>query len=100
MGLKDTAAEAWSGKAASPAPRSSIAKATASATSDKLVEPDGWEASVAPADPRAAKDMPGRRRHLERIATVGVVLHLADVQADASLTVTVKDQETTASRCR
>jgi hypothetical protein len=53
---------------------------------DKLLDNDRWEASshpglrVPPFNPGVAK--------MEGIATVGVVLHLSDIQDDASLTIT------------
>src|SRR5262249_51338202 len=61
------------------------------AAGDKLGDPDAWTASshrglrLPPKNPAALK--------LEPFATVGVVLHLADVQADAELTVELTGPE-------
>ena len=56
---------------------------------DKLLDGNAWQASshkglrVPPKQPQITK--------LEPIATVGIVLHLADVQGDATLTIEPKD---------
>jgi hypothetical protein len=93
FGLKDTDGRDWSGQAtvggAKVAHRESYrfrAKA-----GDKLVGADAWEAAshrglrVPPKNPAVNK--------MERIATVGVVLHLEDVKPDAKLTVQTKKGE-------
>jgi hypothetical protein len=90
MGLKDDKATDWSGDAtvtgAKVAHREGYRFRTKEG--DQLVEPNGWKVSshrglrVPPRQPAVNK--------LEPIATVGVVLHLSDVRANASLTVTPK----------
>ena len=58
---------------------------------DKLLDGDGWEAKshaglrVPPKNPAVSK--------MEPIATVGIVLHLSDVQPDATLTIEPKEKE-------
>jgi hypothetical protein len=87
FGAKDVRPTPWNGKAAV-----SGAKVVRRegyrfrpGTNDHLTEPDGWQASshrgmrVPPGQPAASKQEP--------IATVGVVLHLADVQPDAKVTI-------------
>jgi hypothetical protein len=56
---------------------------------DKLVEPSGWTASSHRGLRVSAKDVVAAK--LEAHATVGVVLHLADVKDDATLTIEPKD---------
>src|SRR5262249_39995935 len=54
---------------------------------DKLVEPDGWQAKSHRAGTQAAKKKVPAKALGQRMASVGVVLQLADVQPDAALTV-------------
>jgi hypothetical protein len=89
LGVKDDAPTPWSGTATVGGARVVRREGYRFRKEDKLVEPDGWEASshrglrVPPRQPQVART--------EGIATVGVVLHLADVRPDASLTVEVKE---------
>jgi hypothetical protein len=84
MGLKDQEPTAWAGQATVTGAKIVHREGYRFRDGDKLVEPNGWEASsrrqgTMPANPALARRM--------RIAWVGVVLHLAEVQADATLTV-------------
>jgi hypothetical protein len=89
MGLKDLKATDWSSKATVAGARVVHREGYRFRTGDKLVEPGGWEASshrglrVPPKNPAVSK--------MEPIATVGVVLHLADVKDDAALTIEPKE---------
>jgi hypothetical protein len=86
-GLKDFKAVDWSGRATVAGAR--VVKREGyrfrPSAGDKLADPDSWKASshrglrVPPKNPAVSK--------MEPIATVGVVLHLADVKEDAALTV-------------
>ena len=58
---------------------------------DKLTDPDGWQASS-----HRGLRLPPRQPallRLEPIATVGVVVHLADVKDDAMLTVEPRNKD-------
>ncbi len=85
LGIKDTQPTDWSGRAAVTGAKVVHREGYRFRKEDRLVEPDGWKASsrrglrVPPRNPVAAR--------MEPIATVGVVLHLADVDKDAKLTV-------------
>src|SRR5262249_51408841 len=84
MGLKDAKATPWSSRAVVSGAKVVHREGYRFRPGDKLAEPDRWEASShrgvrQPQGPQAVA--------LEPIATVGVVLHLADVQPDAKLTV-------------
>ena len=85
MGLKDDKSTPWSGRAAVKGAKVARREGYRFRASDKLVEPDGWEASSsltgqAPATP------------LRRPATVGIVLHLTDIEPDAAVTLEIKDK--------
>jgi hypothetical protein len=96
-GEKETKPKDWSGQAkvtgAKIVHREGYRFRKEDKKEDKLTEPDGWEASShrglrlpkGPAIAAVAK--------LEPIATVGVVLHLTDVQNDAALTVEPADKD-------
>ncbi len=83
MGLKDTDPTPWNGRAAVTGAKVVRREGYRFRQNDKLVDPDRWEASsrrglrVPAGQPQVAR--------LEGIATVGVVLHLADVKPDAAL---------------
>jgi len=85
MGLKDTNPTSWSSRATVTGAKVKHREGYRFRTGDKLIEPNGWEASshrglrVPQGQPQVAR--------MEGNATVGVVLHLADVEDDAKLTV-------------
>src|SRR6266542_4995017 len=89
MGLKDLKATDWSGKVTVAGAKVVHREGYRFRTDDKLVEPNAWEASshrglrVPAKNPAVAK--------MEPIATVGVVLHLADLKDDAALTIEPKE---------
>jgi hypothetical protein len=91
LGLKDADAKSWSGTATVSGATVVHREGYRFRTGDKLVEPDGWEASshkpirTPPNQPPAVT--------LEPFAAVGIVLHLADLKPDATLTLNVKDRE-------
>ncbi len=91
MGLKDEAPTSWSGRAAVAGAKVVRREGYRFWEDDKLKEPDAWEASSHHAF-KAPKGQPAVTRQ-EGIATVGVVLHLADVGADAVLTVEPPDKD-------
>jgi hypothetical protein len=90
MGLKDLQARDWSGQATVTGAKAVHREGYRFRKEDKLTDPNGWEASshrglrVPPKNPAVSK--------MEPIATVGVVLHLADVKPDATLTVSAKEE--------
>jgi hypothetical protein len=85
MGLKDDKPTPWAGRATVTGAKVVHREGYRFRTDDRLTGDDGWEASshrglrVPARNPAVAK--------MEGIATVGVVLHLADLQPDAKLTV-------------
>jgi hypothetical protein len=85
MGLKDQTPTSWDSKAVVTGARVVRREGYRFRPKDKLVGDDAWEAGshrglrLPPRQPQAAAQ--------ERIATVGVVLYLSDVRADAQLTV-------------
>jgi hypothetical protein len=90
MGIKDVEAESWSGKAAVTGAKVVRRESYRFRDGDKLLDPDGWKAS-SHRPLMAPKNQPATLT-LDPFATVGVVLHLADVKPDATLTLTVSDQ--------
>ncbi len=91
MGLKDDAPTSWSSRATVTGANVVHREGYRFRDGDKLKEPDGWEASSRHAL-MAPKGQPAVTRQ-EGIATVGVVLHLADVAPDAMLTVEPPDKD-------
>jgi hypothetical protein len=91
MGLTDKDPTSWSNQATVTGAKVVHREGYRFRKGDKLVGKDGWEASshrglrVPPRSPQISK--------MEPIATVGVVLHLADVTADATLTLNPKGKE-------
>src|SRR5262245_820004 len=90
LGVKDLRATDWSGRAAVAGARVVRREGYRFRPSagDKLTDPDGWQAS-SHAGLRVPKKSPAVSK-MEPIATVGVVLHLADVKDNATLTVELK----------
>jgi hypothetical protein len=91
MGRKDAQAKPWSGTATVAGARVVHREGYRFRASDKLVEPDGWQAS-SHRPLRAPPRMPAAVT-LEPFASVGVLLHLADVKPDATLTLSVPEEE-------
>jgi hypothetical protein len=88
MGLKDQAPTAWSGHASVTGARVVRREGYRFRTGDRLVEPEAWEAtSHLPIHEPSRSSGP---RPEEGIAGVGIVLHLADLQPDAALTLNIK----------
>jgi hypothetical protein len=93
MGLKDAVAKDWSGQAVVRGARVVHREGYRFRKGDELVGSDGWKAS-SHRPLRGAGQMPKAVAIvLDPIATVGVVLHLSDVQPDATLALTAKEQE-------
>jgi hypothetical protein len=96
FGVKDGQPTAWAGRASVEGARVVHREGYRFRAGDKLVEPDGWIASshramrVPPRNPAVAK--------MEGIATVGVVLHLADMDEGATLRIEPKDGEPVAAK--
>ena len=84
FGLKDQEPTAWSGRATVQGAKVVHREGYRFKDNDKLVDPNGWQASThrQPQRPNMAPVM----RRLFATAPVGIVLHLADVQSGASLT--------------
>jgi hypothetical protein len=84
MGLKDAKPRTWANRATVTGARVVHREGYRFRDGDRLIDPDAWQASshrplrLPPKNPAAAKT--------ERLASVGVVLHLAEVQPDAVLT--------------
>jgi hypothetical protein len=91
MGLKETRPTPWSGRAAVQGAKVVHREGYRFRDTDRLVAPDAWDASSR-RSPRVPRGQPAVAR-MEGIATVGVVLHLTDVQPGASLTLEPKGQE-------
>jgi hypothetical protein len=93
MGIKDTEPTAWDGKAVVAGAEVVHREGYRFRQSDKLTDKTGWTASshrpirVPPRQPQVAR--------LEGIDTVGVVLHLNNVGADATLTLEKEGREKT-----
>jgi len=91
MGLKDGKSSGWNGHATVSGAKVVHREGYGFRTGEKLVEPDAWQASS-----HRPLRLPPRNPALlllEGIATVGVVLHLADVKSDAVLSLSVEGQE-------
>jgi hypothetical protein len=92
MGLKDDKPAFWTGAATVAGARVVHREGYRFRTDDKLVDPGGWEAS----SHRALRVPKGPTgivlARTEGVATVGVVLHLADVEDDATLTIDVEHE--------
>jgi hypothetical protein len=87
FGAKDTKPTQWNGKAAVSGAKVVHREGYRfrPGTKDHLTEPDGWQMS-SHRGMRVPANQPAAARQ-EPIATVGVVLHLADLQPDAKLTI-------------
>jgi hypothetical protein len=90
LGLTDTDPADWTGSAAVKGAKVVHREGFRFRKTDKLTDPDGWEAKshrgirVPAKQPQISK--------AEKIATVGVVLHLADIKPDASITLHRKEK--------
>jgi len=91
MGRRDAQPKNWSGKASVSGAKVVHREGYRFWPDDKLTGTDGWQAS-SHRPLRAPKNNPAIAA-IEGIATVGVVLHLADVQPNAALTLSVQEQE-------
>jgi hypothetical protein len=86
MGGKDRQPAKWPGRAVVNGAKVVNREGYRFRPDDKLSEPDRWEASS-----HWGLRVPARNpavRVMEGVASVGVVLHLSDIQDDASLTIT------------
>lgn len=93
MGLKDAQTKDWSGRAAIAGAKVVHREGYRFRKGDELLEPDGWKLS-SHRPLRGTGEMPKAIAIVkDRIATVGVVLHLADIKPDATLTLSMKEQE-------
>ncbi len=92
FGVKDNAARDWSGSATVTGAKVVHREGYRFRKTDKLAGTDAWEAGshrglrVPPKNPAVSK--------MERIATVGVVLHLEDVKPDAKIAIRTQKGET------
>jgi hypothetical protein len=91
FGLNDANARDWSGAAVIRGAKVVHREGYRFRSEDKLLADNAWEASSHRAL-RAPKAQPAISK-IEPIASVGVVLHLQDVEADAKLAVTLRDGE-------
>jgi hypothetical protein len=93
LGVEDYSPAPWSGRASVRGARVVYREGYRFKNDDKLVEPNGWQArSRVPAPPRPnQKKVPAKALGM-RMATVGVVLHLADVGPDAAVTVSAGEK--------
>src|SRR5262249_27024973 len=91
-GLKDAQPKSWAGKVAVDGAKVVHREGYRFRAGDKLT-PDGWDAS-SHKPLRGTGQMPAATKIVpEPVATVGVVLHLADLKPDAALTLSIKEQE-------
>ena len=91
FGQKDANVRDWSGTAIVTGARVVHREGYRFRPEDKLVGETGWEAS-SHRGMRVPKGQPAVSK-MEPIATIGVVLHLQDIDKDAKLTVTLRDGE-------
>jgi hypothetical protein len=91
MGLTDKEPKPWSGKATVQGARVVHREGYHFRDSDKLVGQDAWEA-MARRPIRVPPRNPAQAR-MAGVMTVGVVLHLTDLQPGAVLTIEPKDKE-------
>src|SRR4051794_29378159 len=84
LGRKDAQVTPWAGKATVTGATVVHREGYAFQKDDRLTDPDGWQASTH----RAAAKKKKAPAAAEGDSSVGVVLHLADVKPDATLTVT------------
>jgi hypothetical protein len=89
MGLLDQSPTPWPGRALVRGAKVVRREGYRFGADDKLTDPDGWKASSRRPVPPGQLIAAARRA---RIATVGVVLHLADVAPGATLTVEAGDK--------
>jgi hypothetical protein len=89
LGVKDVEPRAWNGRATVTGARVVHKEGYRFRPGDRLVGGDGWQAS-SHRGLRAPKGQAPLTSKLEPNASVGVVLHLADVGAGATLTVDVQ----------
>jgi hypothetical protein len=91
MGLKDESPTPWSGHATVEGAKVVKREGYRFRREDKLTEPNGWEGSshrglrLPPRNPAAAA--------MEKIATIGVVLHLTEIKEDAVIKIQCQGRE-------
>jgi hypothetical protein len=91
FGLKDEKSTSWTGHATVTGAKVVHREGFRFRDKDKLMEPNGWEVSSRfPVDPASRPAL----TRLMRPATVGVVLHLADIEPGTTLTVEAEDKAT------
>jgi hypothetical protein len=91
MGLQDRQPQDWSGRAVVQGARVVRREGYRFRKEDRLLPPDGWQAAS-----HWGLRVPPRAKtiaQMEGLASVGVVWHLEQVQADATLTITRAGQE-------
>ncbi len=91
FGQKDISTRDWSGKAIVKGAKVSHREGYRFREKDKLVGTDAWEASSR-LQIRVPKGQPAISK-VEPLASVGIVLHLQDVQPDAKLSIVLKNGE-------
>jgi len=91
MGLKDIKPTSWSGQATVTGAKVVRREGYRFRSGDKLLDSDGWQAGSH--RPIRLPPQSLALAALERTATIGVVLHLTDLQPEATLTLSIKDQE-------
>ncbi|MFN4260581.1 MAG: hypothetical protein ACK4RK_14900 [Gemmataceae bacterium] len=84
FGLRDVRPTAWSNRATITGAKVVHREGYQFRPTDQLVEPNGWQ--ITSHRPLRLPKASPQLMALEKIATVGVVLHLADVRPDAKLT--------------
>jgi hypothetical protein len=88
MGLKDENATPWPGKATVSGAKVVRREGYRFRDGDQLVEPDSWKATSR--RPINVAGMPARAR-MVKVASVGVVFHLAELQEGATLNIEAGD---------
>jgi hypothetical protein len=91
FGRKDANSRDWSGTATASGAKVVFRDGYRFRAEDKLVGADGWEA-MSHRGIRVPKGQPAVNK-MEPIATVGVVLHLQDIQEGAKLAITLREGE-------
>jgi hypothetical protein len=91
MGMKDKDPEKWSGRALVHGAKVVHREGYRFRPDDKLLDPDRWEASS-----HRGLRVPSRNpavSRMEGIATIGVVLHLSDIQENATLALSTEHED-------
>jgi hypothetical protein len=92
VGLKDEKPTSWNNQAAVAGAKVVHREGYRFRSKDKLIEPNGWEITTQSPVPGQANQNPALAA-TRRMASAGVVLHLAEIQPGATLTLNAPDDK-------